>query len=84
MTDQEEIERGRQLVESGVDYVDQVDAMAVIAYRETQREQARRHGCCGHGEVWVSPMGKVCCRHTRDPCPRQALGLLLELFSIIN
>lgn len=84
MTEPEEIERGRQLVESGEDPPAMLDRLARIRYFESQRELVRRRGCCGHGEVWISPMGRVCCKHTRDPCPRQALALVLELFSIIN
>jgi hypothetical protein len=80
----EDLEIGRRLVESGADPESQVDQLRMVSFYERQREIVRRYGCCGHGEVWISPMGVACCAHTRDPCPRQALRALLELASLIN
>ena len=79
-----EILRGEQMVLTGFEPVSHADAAARIAYFEWQRDRVRRLGCCGHGEVWVSLMGRVCCKHTRDPCPRQMLGLIVELWQSIN
>ncbi len=77
--------RGRELIKADADPLDQLSHLAICDYLESQRETARRYGCCGHeDETWTSPMGRVCCKHTRDPCPRQELALLLELFSVIN
>jgi hypothetical protein len=79
------ITRGRALIEAGANPPDQMSHLAMCDYLKSQREIARRYGCCGHeDETWITPMGKCVCAHTRDPCPRQALSLLLELFSILN
>ena len=79
------IARGRQLVEAEANPPDQLSHVAICDYLRSQRETARRYGCCGHeDETWITPMGKCVCKHTRDPCPRQSLALLLELYSIIN
>lgn len=85
MTLSEEIERGRVLIDSGADPLDMLDQLAMVAYLRHQREIVRFYGCCGQGEeLWVSPMGKVCCKHTREPCPRWQKRALLELYSLIN
>ena len=85
MTDTEELELGRQLVESDADPLDQIKQLAMACYLKHQREIVARHGCCGkQNQVWISPMGVACCKHTRDPCPRWKLALLLRLYSQLN
>lgn len=79
-----EIARGRELVESGETVVSMLDNLALVAYLQQQREIVRRHGCCGKHETWVSPMGEVRCKHTRDPCPREKLAEIIAQWAIIN
>ena len=82
---EETIARGRELVESDAQPLDMVDQLAMVDYFGSQREIVRRRGCCGHTEEqWITPMGRCVCKHTRNPCPRQALALLVEVFSILN
>lgn len=84
VTESESLDRGRELVESGASPPDMLDRLAIVDYLRSQRALVARRGCCGKHELWISPMGAVLCKHTRDPCPRQALRLVLELFSILN
>jgi hypothetical protein len=85
MTPDEETALGRRLVESGERPLDMLPMLAIGRYRDHMRERVRRYGCCGHtDEAWVSPMGLVCCMHTREPCPQQRLRAIIETWSIIN
>jgi hypothetical protein len=42
------VARGRELIKADADPPDQLSHEAMCDYLESQREAARRYGCCGH------------------------------------
>ena len=80
----ENIEIGRGFVDRDERPVTMCDGLRVGAYLRQQRETARRRGCCGNGRRWTSPMGMVCCRDTREPCPRENLAAIVEAWAMVN
>lgn len=80
---------GMSLIESGGEATKNYEMHCAMAYWDAERTWVSITGCCsagcGEGEVVVNKhSGRAVCRRTQEPCPKQVLGPLLELYSMIG
>lgn len=74
MTNDEFLDLGRRLIESGKEIDLNLEMAAVIHYHKQQRRYVEEHQQCESGcqeEDLIVRGGRKLCRRTMEPCPRE-------------